>query len=141
VALTPYTPGFFTLGDGGQAAVVISGTGGIVPAPIDSIPGVVTRPVRRSEFISIWCTGLGPVTDPPGTGQPTGVPPPLTTTLPVITIGGVEATVTFSGLSPGFVGLYQINVRVPEGAPSGDAVPMVLTIGGVASNVVTIAIE
>ena len=141
VTLTSHTPGFFTLGDAGQAAVVISGTGGIVPAAIGSIPGVVSRPVRRSEFISIWCTGLGPVTDPPGTGQPTGVPPPLTTTLPVITIGGVEATVTFSGLSPGFVGLYQINVRVPEGAPSGDAVVMILTIGGVASNEVTIAIE
>ena len=141
VDLTPYTPGFFTLGEDGQAAVVIANTGGIVPAAVGSLPGVVTRPVRRGEFISIWCTGLGPVTNPPATGLPTGVPPPLTTNPSMITIGGVEARVTFSGLSPGFVGLYQVNVRVPEGAPSGDAVPMVLTIEGVASNAVTIAVE
>ena len=141
VDLAPYTPGFFTLGQDGQAAVVIANTGGIVPAAVGSLPGVVTRPVRRGEFISIWCTGLGPVPDPPATGLPTGVPPPLTTDPSVITIGGVEARVTFSGLSPGFVALYQVNVRVPEGAPSGDAVLMVLTIGGVASNTVTIAVE
>ena len=141
VDLAPSTPGFFTLGQDGQAAVVIANTGGIVPAAVGSLPGVVTRPVRRGEFISIWCTGLGPVPDPPATGQPTGVPPPLTTSPSIVTIGGVEARVTFSGLSPGFVALYQVNIRVPPGVPSGDAVPMVLTIGGVASNTVTIAVE
>jgi len=39
------------------------------------------------------------------------------------------------------VGIYQVTVQVPVGAPSGAAVPVVLTIGGVASNIVTIAVQ
>jgi uncharacterized protein (TIGR03437 family) len=42
---------------------------------------------------------------------------------------------------PGFAGLYQVNVRVPEEAPSGETIPVELTIGGIASNQVTIAVE
>jgi len=49
--------------------------------------------------------------------------------------------VSFSGLSPGFVGLYQINVQVPPGAPVGDTISLVLTIAGVQSNTVTIAVQ
>jgi uncharacterized protein (TIGR03437 family) len=64
-----------------------------------------------------------------------------TAVLPTATIGGQPAVVLFSGLAPGFVGLYQVNVTVPANAPSGSAVPLVLTINGVASNTVTIAIQ
>jgi uncharacterized protein (TIGR03437 family) len=39
------------------------------------------------------------------------------------------------------VGLYQVSVQVPAGAPSGEAIPVVLSIGGVASNAVTIAVN
>jgi len=39
------------------------------------------------------------------------------------------------------VGLYQVNAQVPDGAPSGSAVPLVLSIGGVISNTVTIAVQ
>ena len=143
VPLAAYAPGLFTVdfSGEGQAAVTIAHTGGIVPAPVGSVPGSLTRPVRRREFLTIWCIGLGPVTNPPRSGEEAGIPAPLTTTLTTVTIGGLEAEVTFSGLSPGLVGLYQVNVRVPEGAPSGDAVPLVLTIGGVASNTATIAVE
>lgn len=58
-----------------------------------------------------------------------------------MTIGGAGATASFSGLSPGFVGLYQVNAQVPEDVPTGDAVPVILTIGGVTSNTVTIAVQ
>ena len=44
-------------------------------------------------------------------------------------------------LAPGFVGLYQVNVQVPAEAPTGDGVEVVLSIGGVASNTVTIAVQ
>ncbi len=57
-----------------------------------------------------------------------------------MTIGGIPATVSFSGLAPGFVGLYQVNVEVPANAPVGDAIPVVLTIGGVTANTVTVAV-
>jgi uncharacterized protein (TIGR03437 family) len=49
--------------------------------------------------------------------------------------------VTFSGLAPGFIGEYQVNVLVPAGVTPGSAVPVVLTIGGVTSNTVTMAVQ
>jgi uncharacterized protein (TIGR03437 family) len=53
--------------------------------------------------------------------------------------------VSFSGLAPGFVGLYQVNAQVPDHAPTGDAVPVVLTMtgqnGAVSSLAVTIAVQ
>ncbi|MCH8268298.1 MAG: hypothetical protein IH846_12330 [Acidobacteria bacterium] len=52
-----------------------------------------------------------------------------------------KTPVRSSGLAPGFVGLYQVNVQVPSNAPTGEAVEVVLTIGGVTSNTVTIAVE
>jgi uncharacterized protein (TIGR03437 family) len=66
----------------------------------------------------------------------------LSTTIaaPTVTIGGVSAAVNFSGLSPGFVGVYQVDVQVPENVPTGAEVPVELTIGGAASNTVTIAV-
>jgi uncharacterized protein (TIGR03437 family) len=44
-------------------------------------------------------------------------------------------------LVPGLVGLYQVNVQVPSGTPAGSAVPVILSIGGVTSNTVTIAVQ
>jgi len=63
-----------------------------------------------------------------------------TTTPATVTIGGAPAQVLFSGLAPGYVGLYVITLKVLVGSPVGDAVPVVVTIGGVQSNTVTIAV-
>ncbi len=54
-------------------------------------------------------------------------------------IGGAPATVQFSGLAPRDVGLCQVNAQVPAGA-KGNEVPVMLSIGGVQSNVVTMAV-
>jgi uncharacterized protein (TIGR03437 family) len=63
-----------------------------------------------------------------------------------VTIGDVNSpVVSFAGLAPGFVGLYQVNAQVPANAPTGDAVPVVLTMtgpnGAVSSLPVTIAVQ
>ena len=95
------------------------------------------------EVIIIFCTGLGEVTPQVGTGFPaTGLHTTVET--PTVTIDGILATVQFSGLAPGFVGLYQLNVTVPAGTRQADDVPVVLTIGGKDSNLgktVTIAVQ
>lgn len=57
------------------------------------------------------------------------------------TIGGITAPVSFAGLAPTFVGLYQINVTVPQGITPGNAVDLVIYQAGVPSNTVTIAIQ
>ena len=70
-----------------------------------------------------------------------GNPLILTRAQPTVTIGGVEARVLFSGMAPGFVGLWQINAEVPSSVTSGPAVSLVISAGGVSSNTVTIAVE
>jgi minor extracellular serine protease Vpr len=76
---------------------------------------------------------------PPASPRPC---PPSSTTAPTrVTIGGVEVAASFSGLAPGFVGLYQVNTVVPANVPTGSAVPVTVTIGGVSSNTVFIAVQ
>jgi len=141
VRIVPFAPGLFTLNEAGssQGAVLIASTALIAAPP--SAAG--RRPARGGEIISIYCTGLGAVTNQPATGAASALAGPLsvTTTTPTVTIGGIVAQLQFSGLAPASVGLYQVNVQVPLGATAGDAVPVVLSIGGVASNTVTIAVQ
>ena len=68
-------------------------------------------------------------------------PPSQVVVLVTVTIGGLPAAVDFAGLAPGFVGLYQVNARVPEGVAPGSDVPVVITQEGVPSNTVTIAVQ
>jgi len=135
VNLTTYAPGIFTMNAQG------SGQGAILDSSyrlIDSTNGAS----RGHTVALIFCTGLGPVYNQPGTGEP-APPKPLaeTTTTPIVTIGGVPALVSFSGMAPGYVGLYQVNALVPEGSAVGNVVPVTLSIGGAISNTVTIAVE
>ena len=141
VQLKQYSPALFTANaqGSGQASTVIAGTAALA-APAGQFPGA--RPAKPGEFLSIYCTGLGDVSNRPqlGAASPSS---PLAATLaqPKVTIGGVNATVSFSGLAPGFVGLYQVNIKVPDGVAPGGAVPVVLTIGGATSNTATIAVD
>jgi uncharacterized protein (TIGR03437 family) len=141
VTLVNYAPALFsTNAQGtGQASVTIANTS-TVAAPVGTFPG--SRPAQIGEYISIYCTGLGPSNNQPGLGSASPSNPLATTQAqPTVTIGGVSAPVIFSGLAPGYVGLYQVNAQVPATAPTGVAVPIVLTIGGVTSNIVTIAVD
>ena len=58
----------------------------------------------------------------------------------MVNIAGIAAQVTFSGLAPGFVGLYQVNVQVPAGVPAGTQ-EVELIINGVPGNTITIAVQ
>jgi len=139
VSLAPFAPAIFTFnGSGsGQGMVLIAGTSSLA-SPI-SIGG---RPAVRGEFISIYSTGLGAVTNQPATGMAAQADPlSRTIATPTVSIGGADAQVIFSGLAPGAMGLYQVNVQVPQGSTVGDAVRLTLSIGGVAANSVTIAVQ
>jgi uncharacterized protein (TIGR03437 family) len=141
ITLVPFAPALFTTNSQGtgQAAALI-GASSALAAPAGAFPG--SRPAQRGEIVALYCTGLGNVSNPPDPGAPSPSNP-LANTLanPTVTVGGQPASVPFSGLAPGFVGLYQVNIQIPGSAPSGSAVPLVLTIGGVASNTATIAVQ
>lgn len=143
VAMTPLAPAIFSINQQGkgQGAILISASGEMA-APAGSVPGRAARPARRGEYISIYCTGLGAVSNPPANGAAAAASLLSSTTTPAtVTIGGQPARVDFAGLAPGFVGLYQVNAEVPTNAAAGDAVPVVISIGGASSNTVTIAVQ
>ena len=96
-----------------------------------------TAPAQPGEILILFAGGLGAVEPAVANGFPAPSSPLATTTnLPVVTVGGVQAEVLFSGLAPGWIGLYQIHFTVPAG-PSG-SVPVVVEVAGAASNSVTI---
>ena len=96
-------------------------------------------PAQPGEYLLIYCTGLGAVTTPVASGaMAPSSPLAQTVNTPTVSIGGLLATVSYSGLAPGFVGLYQINVQAPLNLPAGNQ-PLQVTSLGVASNIVTIA--
>ncbi len=136
------SPGIFAINQtgGGQGDIQFANTTTYV-APPGSISGARANAGKPGEFITIYCTGLGAVENPPETGKPApGNPPSMLKTAPKVTIGGISATVSFAGLAPGFVGLYQVNVQIPAQVPSGIAVQVKMTVGGKTSNTVNIAI-
>jgi uncharacterized protein (TIGR03437 family) len=110
---------------------------------IPRAPGlfVATAPVRRGDIITIYGTGQGEVTNAPEDGSTAPANPlAFTTATPEVTIGGRPATVRFSGLAPGFVGLWQINAAIPGDAPVGAAVPLVVAYGS-ASGILSVAVQ
>jgi uncharacterized protein (TIGR03437 family) len=98
-------------------------------------------PTQAGAFILIYCTGLGALTSRIVEGNPGPTPALTTVAVPQVTIGNIAAAVTFSGLAPGFAGLYQVNAQVPAGVPAGNAVPVTLSVAGVSSNTVTIVVQ
>jgi uncharacterized protein (TIGR03437 family) len=143
VNLANPSPSIFSINQQGtgQGAIQIANTTTLA-APSGSIPGAQAQPAVAGNFLTIYCTGLGDVSNRPADGVASSSSPLAQTLLkPTVTIGGVNATVSFSGLTPGFVSLYQVNVQVPAGVPSGNAVPVIVTTGGAASNTVTIAVQ
>jgi uncharacterized protein (TIGR03437 family) len=127
-------PGIFTSNGSG------TGAGTIVRASDYQLVGAGT-PTQAGAYILIYCTGLGALTSAIVEGNPGPTPALTTAVVPQVTIGNIAATVTFSGLAPGFAGLYQVNAQVPAGVPAGNAIPVVLTSNGVPSNTVTIVVQ
>ncbi len=86
-----------------------------------------SSPAQIGETVAVYLAGLGAVRQPvpDGTAAPSN-PLSVTTSTPLVFLldsAGhyVQSTVTFSGLAPGFAGLYQINFPIPSGLVSGNA--------------------
>jgi minor extracellular serine protease Vpr len=116
---------------------------GIYPAGTD-LSGVAisdANPAVRGQIVTLYANGLGPVTTTPATGDIT----PLTglsktTVTPTVTVGGQPGTVSFAGLSPGSVALYQINVQIPANITAG-VQPITLSVGGANATTISIPVK
>jgi uncharacterized protein (TIGR03437 family) len=90
------------------------------------------NPAAPGSIVFIFGTGEGQ-TNPGGLdGQPDGAPAPTPLAQPVTaTVGGAAAKVISAGGVPGLVaGVFEIDVQIPPGAAAGNAVPVVITVGG-----------
>jgi hypothetical protein len=115
--LVPAPSLFSTSGDGkGQGAIWHAQTGQIASAGNPAVAG---------EALTMYTTSLADGS----------------VIAPRVAIGGRLAQVLFFGPAPGYPGYYQVNFVVPDGAPSGPAVPVRLTYIGRSSNVVTIGVQ
>jgi uncharacterized protein (TIGR03437 family) len=131
VTIAPAAPGIFEMNSAHQGAI------------LDTSYVLVSssNPVLPGKTILIYSTGLGPVSPPQTDGTPAPTDTLVSTTLtPQVTLGGEAALVSWSGLAPGFVGLYQVNAVVPSDLPSGVA-QVSISMSGITSNAVTLAVQ
>jgi uncharacterized protein (TIGR03437 family) len=120
--MAKFSPAFFLYG---SAAIATRNPDGALIGN-----GPATVPAKPGDVIILWGTGFGPTTPGIPNGQViTGAP--LVTTMPTVTIGGVDAPVAGAAMSPGSAGLYQVAVTVPN-VGDGDQ-EVIATVGGVSS--------
>ncbi|MGA2270433.1 MAG: hypothetical protein ABSH44_18315 [Bryobacteraceae bacterium] len=117
------------------------------PMPVGYLPGVTTHPAQVGDTLTIYAIGLGTTYPAVGTNVPAPSSEPLArlTPTPVVNFGGtifgtVSATPAYAGLTPTYVGLYQVNVTIPAGVPAG-LVAVRLAFPDSVSNSVQIAIQ
>jgi uncharacterized protein (TIGR03437 family) len=96
------------------------------------------RPAIRGQAIQIFATGHSTLSQQIADGAAGPVPVVTTQVAPQVFIGGVECTVEFSGLAPGFAALWQINARIPQLSFLSGKLPVQVFMNGVDSNEVTI---
>jgi uncharacterized protein (TIGR03437 family) len=120
--IAPAAPGIFATGPN-QAA--IQNADGALNAP--------DHPAPAGSIIAVYLTGQGAVVPPVATAAPAPGNPLARTAYPVTaTVGGQPADVVFAGLSPGSVGLFQVNLRLP---PIGSgSYPLEIAVNGITSN-------
>jgi uncharacterized protein (TIGR03437 family) len=136
VPVASSAPGIFTLDSSGQGQAAAINQDGI------TVNGA-TAPADIGDIISLYATGEGQTTPAGVDGKPASVPYPYPILPVTVTIGGLSAPVKYAGGAPGLVaGLMQVNVQIPAGIETGNAVPVVLRVGSVFSQAgVTIAVR
>jgi acid phosphatase type 7 len=89
-----------------------------------------TNPIHPDETIAIYLTGLAQTSPaaPLGDAAPLN-PLAIVSTPPTVTLGGTPLDVTFAGLVPGEVGVYQIDAAVPHGIHDAAQTSLIVTQG------------
>ena len=121
-------PGIFELGQGRAAAL----------NPDYSVNSDA-QPAAVGSALSLYVTGLGALSPAIATGAPAGASPTSNASGVTATMGGQSATVQFAGGAPGYAGLDQVNVLVPQLAPG--SYPAQIFVNGVASNTATVSVH
>ncbi len=131
--VTATAPGIFTVTQNGQ------GQGAILNQ--DNGYNASTLPAARGSVVQVFGTGEGILSPTAQTGSVTsGIFKPAANV--TATIGDLPATVTFAGAAPGQVaGLFQVNIVVPQNAPTGDAAIQITIGANKTQSGVTVAVK
>jgi uncharacterized protein (TIGR03437 family) len=117
------------------AVDVVAVQPGIFPGAVlhaGTTVSAVTNPVHAGDYLEIYCTGMG------ATKALGGMQSTLLT--PTVFVGDTPVQPVYSGLAPGIVGLYRVDVQVPAGLAPGPQ-PVILEVSLQHSNVVNILVQ
>jgi uncharacterized protein (TIGR03437 family) len=128
----------------GEYGIVVNTDGSF---PIPATPGLNSHPAQAGDTLVIYAIGLGQTS--PAVQNGVAAPSSPLASVPSVNVifggqafvEGISQTPSFAGLTPGFVGLYQINVTVPQGLDANNNLPLFLDINGLSSNRVTFAVR
>lgn len=138
VTVGPFSPGVFA---SNGRAIAVNNSDSTLAWPSGVVAGLNTHPAKVGDVIIVYATGLGAVNSPIENGQASKDKLRQTLVKPVVLVGGISANVLFSGLTPQFVGVNQLNVTIPNAA-AGSNVPLQIQVGGITSpDTVTIAVS
>jgi uncharacterized protein (TIGR03437 family) len=116
-------------------------SGQIIAQHLDGSLVTDASPAAPGEYVVFYMAGLGLTNNPVATGaaSPSAV---LATPLvaPSLSLGGETVPILFAGLTPGLVGLYQVNFQVPADAANGD-LNLVISQAGVQSNATVLPVH
>jgi len=132
-------PGIFTMNASGSGQAAILNQDSSVNSP--------SNPAARGSIVSVYLTGTGTLNPAIADGSlgPLVAPFPAPVAEVSATIGGEDLPITFAGQAPGLIaGATQVNIQIPQYAPYGAAVPLIIYAGGYAStytNTITLAIR
>jgi uncharacterized protein (TIGR03437 family) len=132
IQIASSSPGIFAVSSGGYGPGVVYNYVSASNQPINSLEA----PAAPGQVVTIWGTGLGPVTFPDNVAPTPGNVAASVT----VSIGGQPAAVTYSGRAPCCAGIDQIVATVPKNAPLGCWAPVSINAGGIVSNTATMAI-
>jgi uncharacterized protein (TIGR03437 family) len=119
--------------------VVAMSPGLFAAANQDGHANSADAPAHPGEILAVYGTGFGPTVPPIPDGAASPASPLATGAPPNVFLEGRQLAVQFAGLAPGLAGVWQINIVLPNDAPTGPQLSLSM-VSGVASNVLPVAI-
>jgi uncharacterized protein (TIGR03437 family) len=135
-------PEYASVANAAIGIFVYSGTARAICLNQDNSLNGAANPEARGRVLTVFLTGIGRVTPEIASGESA----PLDRLHKAVasasaTLGGIDAQIQFLGLTPGFVGLAQANVLIPDAVSPGAEVPLVLRTGDQSSNATVVSIR
>jgi len=134
---------YFPLAESGQTfyyGIIVNSSDGSFPVPTTA--GLLSHPAKPGDTLTIYGLGFGLTNQSVADGAASPSSPLAVTPVPSVILGGgfagtaTDGTVLFSGLTPGSVGLYQINLTLPADSPIGNAIALEIQLTDPSTNAI-----